>query len=169
MGRKTKSTAGRCLGQGCSDHVPGLCSHTAPSSWLFKPRSMLGGETYAVSRWDHFPFLTLCFPKLGMHVCRWKRSCLWALVPGEGAEDTSLCAQWQQWMEKGFKFPRGNMQVLNHKHLENPVSLTESRENCTKLGCYLPDFQLTQSLFVMDFLVASRTMIYVQRTCFLMW
>lgn len=42
--------------------------------------------------WEHFPFLTLCFPKMGMHVCLWKRSLPWALVPGGGVEDTSLCS-----------------------------------------------------------------------------
>lgn len=65
-----------------------------------------------------------------------------------------------------FQSSSRNLQILNHRDFKYPVGLTtlKVRKPGQSMECYLPGFQLTPSLFVMDFLVASRTMIYMQQT-----
>lgn len=61
----------------------------------FQPQASHGGihkHSHPLGQWNHFPLLTLCFPKMGTCISLWKRSCQWALVSGEGTEDSSLCA-----------------------------------------------------------------------------
>jgi len=74
-------------------------------------------------------------------------------------------------MGKGFRVPRDNLHILNYRDLENPTYFTalKVRKTAPRWACYLPNFQLTQSLFVMYFLVASTIRIYVQQAFFLTW
>lgn len=57
--------------------------------------------------------------------------------------------------------------MLNHMDL-NPAHFTALKVGKTapSLSYHLPNFQLTESLLLMDFLVASRTIIYVQQAFF---
>lgn len=60
--------------------------------------------------------------------------------------------------------------MLNHMD-RNPAHFTALKVGKTapSLSYHLPNFQLTESLLLLDFLVASRTIIYVQQAFLMTW
>lgn len=103
-------------------------------------------ETCAVTLWAYgigFPFLTPDFLKMGMHVCLWRRSCLWVLVSGEGVGNTFLFDQKMQFplisssneWGRDSEFPEETCRSLLIGILKiQPVSLQWNTENCTEPG-----------------------------------